>query len=202
MNITYKIILLGDSGVGKSSFLNKLVNTDMIPIGPTIGVDFQTIKTEIKGEFPIDIHIWDTAGQENFHSIVRSYYRCAIGAIIFFDLSSKKSLDHCDYWISDLLRTKSCIILLVGHKSDLPESEKIDSTVVASTIDILKAKYAIDILYCEVSSLNNTGVRAALDLIVDDIHRQWPVMGQTTMTYPVGVRIDRKSNNKSCCIIQ
>ena len=108
--MVYKIILLGNSGVGKTSFFHQLVDGE-IPWGCllTIGVDFKILYQDVHG-YHTKIHIWDTAGQETFKSIVTSYYRDAVGALVFFDLNDIKSLESCKIWINDLLisKTNSC----------------------------------------------------------------------------------------------
>ena len=123
----FKVLLLGDSDVGKSSlilryteetFNSKLVNS--------IGVDFKMKKREIDGKV-IKVQIWDTAGHERFRSITYSYYRGANAIIIVFDLSDKKSFISITEWLKQIEKhaKENVFKFLVGNKSDLVEQRKI-----------------------------------------------------------------------------
>ena len=123
----FKVLLLGDSGVGKSSlilrytdetFNSKLVNS--------IGVDFKMKKKEIDGKI-IKIQIWDTAGHERFRSITYSYYRGANSIIIVFDLSNKKSFISITDWLKQIEKhaKENVFKFLVGNKYDLIEEREV-----------------------------------------------------------------------------
>ena len=123
----FKVLLLGDSGVGKSSlilryteetFNSKLVNS--------IGVDFKMKKKEVDGKV-IKVQIWDTAGHERFRSITYSYYRGANAIIIVFDLSDKKSFISITEWLKQIEKhaNENVFKFLVGNKSDLEEGRKV-----------------------------------------------------------------------------
>ena len=123
----FKVLLLGDSDVGKSSlilrytdetFNSKLVNS--------IGVDFKMKKKEIDGKV-IKVQIWDTAGHERFRSITYSYYRGANAIIIVFDLSDKKSFINITEWLKQIGKhaKENVFMFLVGNKSDLVDERKV-----------------------------------------------------------------------------
>ena len=123
----FKVLLLGDSDVGKSSlilryteetFSSKLVNS--------IGVDFKMKKKEIDGKI-IKVQIWDTAGHERFRSITYSYYRGANAIIIVFDLSDKKSFISITEWLKQIEKhaKENVFKFLVGNKSDLIDERKV-----------------------------------------------------------------------------
>ena len=123
----FKVLLLGDSGAGKSSlilryteetFNSKLVNS--------IGVDFKMKKREIDGKV-IKVQIWDTAGHERFRSITYSYYRGANAIIIVFDLSDKKSFISITEWLKQIEKhaKENVLKFLVGNKSDLVEERMV-----------------------------------------------------------------------------
>jgi small GTP-binding protein len=173
--IVYKVILLGNSGVGKTSFFHRLINGE-IPDGclMTIGVDFGTLLQTVEGH-QTKIHIWDTAGQESFRSIVSSYYRNAVGALVFFALDDLESLKDTKQWVRDLLTQKMspCKIVLVGHKSDQPN--KLDSTKIAEFVDELSAEHKETIYYTEASARTGQGVQEAMDILVQHIYREWPI---------------------------
>ena len=123
----FKVLLLGDSDVGKSSlilrytdetFNSKLINS--------IGVDFKMKKKEIDGKI-IKVQIWDTAGHERFRSITYSYYRGANAIIIVFDLSDKKSFISITEWLKQIEKHANANVFkfLVGNKSDLVDERKV-----------------------------------------------------------------------------
>lgn len=122
MNIDYifKIVVLGDSGVGKTSFIHKLNHSNHCKDSSTIGVDFSVFITKINNK-NIKIQIWDTAGQEQFRSITKSYFRNVAGALVFFDVSNINSFLHIEQWVKDL---KECgvveeSIACIANKTDL-----------------------------------------------------------------------------------
>ncbi len=117
----YKLVILGDQNVGKSTYFNKLARDEHYIPSTTIGVDFATINKEINGK-KVKICIWDTAGQEAFESIVRIYFKEIAAAIIMFDVSNSKSLENIKKWQKLLKYENKCNhnhpILLIGNKND------------------------------------------------------------------------------------
>lgn len=116
-----KILLLGDSGAGKSSLILRWTMDQFNPslIG-TVGVNFKTKRVTVDGEM-LAVQVWDTAGQEQFHKITTSYYKGSQGIFLIFDISDKKSLENIEYWINNIksYATDSVSVVLVGNKSDL-----------------------------------------------------------------------------------
>jgi len=119
-----KLILLGESGVGKSCLLQQYVHGSMLSWNvATIGVDFQTKDVLVEGS-KYQAQIWDTAGQEKFRVITRSYYHNTQVFILVFDLTKKTTFANLDYWISEISKqAESPSIVLVGNKSDLEGRE-------------------------------------------------------------------------------
>lgn len=123
----FKILIIGDTGVGKTSLLTKHVdNIFREDTNTTIGVDF-TAKTYTRDEKRYDLQIWDTAGQERFRTVTRSYYRDAHAAFVVFDLCNKESFDNVEYWVNNVHEEfenrgnkQKPILILIGNKSDLP----------------------------------------------------------------------------------
>lgn len=119
---TLKILIIGESGVGKSSLLLRFTENNFDPEQTlTIGVDFKTKKLTVDGN-TVKLAIWDTAGQERFRTLTPSYYRDAQGAILVFDVSNYASFAKLEIWINELetYSTKSNIVkMIVGNKIDV-----------------------------------------------------------------------------------
>eukprot|EP01083_Nonionella_stella_P172877 594594_1 len=102
-----KVVMVGDSGVGKSSLLKRFANRDFTgDYISTIGVDFEIKTLEIDGK-TVKLQIWDTAGQERFRTITSSYYRGAHGIIIVYDITDKESFDNVRQWLFEIDRYAS-----------------------------------------------------------------------------------------------
>ena len=116
----YKIIIIGDSGVGKSNILSRFIKGEFeIDSKHTIGVEFSA-KTLTIDNKTIKIQVWDTAGQERFRSMIPSYYRDIDGVILVYDLTNIKSFENIEQWYNELMTyaDKKVNILLVGNKLD------------------------------------------------------------------------------------
>ena len=155
----FKVLLLGDSDVGKSSlilrytdetFNSKLVNS--------IGVDFKMKKREIDGKI-IKVQIWDTAGHERFRSITYSYYRGANSIIIVFDLSDKKSFISITEWLKQIEKhaKENVFKFLVGNKSDLEDERQVAYEEAKQYAD------EHDLPYIETSAKNGININELFD---------------------------------------
>jgi small GTP-binding protein len=97
----FKMVLLGDSSVGKTSLLKRFTS-DLFEhdAAPTLGVDYATRQVEAQDHRTIEAQVWDTGGQERHHSaITAGFYRNAVGALIVFDLTNRNSFEHCQRWL-------------------------------------------------------------------------------------------------------
>ncbi|XP_031380879.1 ras-related protein RABB1b [Punica granatum] len=117
----FKYIIIGDTGVGKSCLLLQFTDKRFQPVHDlTIGVEFGARMVTIDGR-PIKLQIWDTAGQESFRSITRSYYRGAAGALLVYDITRRETFNHLASWLEDARQhaNPNMTIMLVGNKCDL-----------------------------------------------------------------------------------
>ena len=124
----FKLLLIGDSGVGKSCLLLRFADdTYTESYISTIGVDFKIRSIELEGK-TVKLQIWDTAGQERFRTITSSYYRGAHGIIIVYDVTDKESFQNIQHWLQEIDKyaNEGVMKLLVGNKSDL-QSKKVVS---------------------------------------------------------------------------
>ena len=124
----FKYIIVGDSGCGKSSIANSFVNNSYnIDHDITIGVDFTMKICELDNDKKCKIQIWDTAGQEMFRSITKSYYKNTCVAIIVYDVTNRESFDNLVKWINDIKNIAPNIpkIIIVGNKIDLKKKREV-----------------------------------------------------------------------------
>lgn len=141
-NVLFKLLLIGDSGVGKSSLLHRFADdiyTDSYI--STIGVDFK-IKTMSVGDKMVKLQIWDTAGQERFRTITSSYYRGAQGIIVVYDITDVDSFNNVKQWLSEIDRYASENVdkLLVGNKSDLEPARQVTKAMAEEFAESLQVK--------------------------------------------------------------
>jgi len=126
----FKYIIVGDIGVGKSCLLLQFTDKRFQPAHDlTIGVEFGSRTITLKDN-QIKLQIWDTAGQEKFRSITRSYYRGAAGAILVYDISRRETFEHVPSWLEDCRKYSSAniVVMLIGNKCDIAESARTVST--------------------------------------------------------------------------
>lgn len=116
-----KILLVGDSGVGKSCLLVRFVDDKFNPTFiTTIGIDFKIKTVEINGK-KVKLQLWDTAGQERFRTITTAYYRGAMGIIIVYDVTDERTFSNVRQWYQTVTEhaNENAQILLVGNKNDM-----------------------------------------------------------------------------------
>ncbi|KAD6454096.1 hypothetical protein E3N88_08802 [Mikania micrantha] len=117
----FKYIIIGDTGVGKSCLLLQFTDKRFQPVHDlTIGVEFGARMITIDNK-PIKLQIWDTAGQESFRSITRSYYRGAAGALLVYDITRRETFNHLASWLEDARQhaNANMTVMLIGNKCDL-----------------------------------------------------------------------------------
>ncbi|KAG8461316.1 hypothetical protein KFE25_010503 [Diacronema lutheri] len=139
----FKLLLIGDSGVGKSCLLLRFADdTYTESYISTIGVDFKIRTIQLDGK-TIKLQIWDTAGQERFRTITSSYYRGAHGIIVVYDVTDQESFNNVKQWLSEIDRYASETVnkLLVGNKSDLTSKKVVDYDVAKDFADGLQIPF-------------------------------------------------------------
>jgi len=122
-----KLVLVGDSGVGKTNLLNRFSKNRFDPNSRnTIGVDFCAVDLQIKDK-KVRVQFWDTAGQEKYRAISSAYYKNAHGAIIVYDITSRETFENVDNWINELKEhcDKNVKVVIVGNKNDLTEERQV-----------------------------------------------------------------------------
>lgn len=184
----FKLLLIGDSGVGKSCLLLRFADdTYTESYISTIGVDFKIRTIELDGK-TIKLQIWDTAGQERFRTITSSYYRGAHGIIVVYDVTDQESFNNVKQWLQEIDRyaCENVNKLLVGNKCDLTNKKVVDYTSAKEYADQL------GIPFLETSAKNATNVEQAFMTMAAEIKNRVgpPAAAQAG---PAGVKI---SNSK------
>ena len=145
----YKIVLVGDSNVGKTNLISRYIKNSLPKnSNPTIGVEFATRVVPLRSGGTVKAQIWDTAGQERYYAIVSAHYRRAIGALLVYDVTNLKTFTSAKKWIQEL-KSKAepdIVIMLVGNKIDLVDKspEKREVTLNRENISpILKGYFLL-----------------------------------------------------------
>ena len=157
----FKIVLIGDTSVGKSCLLTRFADDQFTDnYVTTIGVDFR-FKTMIVMDKIIKVQVWDTAGEERYRSITNAYYRGAEGILIVFDLTNEESFKSIENWIKEVtvFTGKDVIIICLGNKSDLKKE------ISKNTIDEFKKRTNLEIF--NVSAKTGEGVEEAFKHIIE-----------------------------------
>ena len=126
-NYLLKFVVIGDSGVGKSNIMLRYIyNSFNDEFKTTVGVEFGAKNVEMDKKI-FRIQIWDTAGQENFRSIARAYYKNSVCACVVYDVTSRSSFENIQMWIDDCTKQteKSILLVLIGNKSDLNDKREV-----------------------------------------------------------------------------
>jgi len=153
----FKFIAIGDTGVGKSCLLLQFTDKRFNPEHDlTIGVEFGTQTVPINNE-TIKLQIWDTAGQETFRSITRSYYRNTAGALLVYDITRRETFMHASQWLSDAKNhgSSDMTVMLVGNKCDLEHLRQV------STEEGAKFAQEHSLLFIETSAKTSKNVEEA-----------------------------------------
>ncbi|KAI0739640.1 ras-domain-containing protein [Daedaleopsis nitida] len=165
--INVKLLLIGNSSVGKSSLLLRFSDEQWLPedeSSATIGVDFRVHKMDVKGK-KVKLSIWDTAGQERFRTITSSYYRGAQGIILVYDVANRESFDALPKWFSELETYVSSAVvkIIVGNKVDKEFSRQVPYSEGQAFATRMNA------LFVEASAKTAVGVPEAFRDVVERI---------------------------------
>eukprot|EP01135_Chromosphaera_perkinsii_P007098 Nk52_evm1s692 gene=Nk52_evmTU1s692 len=150
-----KLLLIGDSGVGKTNILTRFAENKFADnYITTIGVDFKVKTVEIDGN-PVKLQIWDTAGQERFRTITTTYYRGTHGVMVVYDVTNGDSFSNVKLWLSELKKNCDSSVILVGNKDDDKSMKVVDSETALGFAQSL----GIDLF--ETSAKQNTNISEA-----------------------------------------
>ncbi|XAR49336.1 hypothetical protein NMG60_11032505 [Bertholletia excelsa] len=163
----FKVVLIGDSGVGKSNILSRFTRNEFcLESKSTIGVEFATRTLQVEGR-TVKAQIWDTAGQERYRAITSAYYRGALGAILVYDVTKPTSFENISRWLKELRdhADSNIIIMLIGNKTDLKHLRAV------ATEDAQGFAEREGLSFIETSALEAVNVEKAFQMILSEIYR-------------------------------
>ena len=192
----FKIVLIGDTSVGKSCLLTRFADDQFTDnYVTTIGVDFR-FKTMIVMDKIVKVQVWDTAGQERYRSITNAYYRGAEGILIVFDLTNKESFKNIENWINEVtvFTGSDVIFMCLGNKCDLKKE------ISKNSIEDFKKKSKLEIF--NVSAKTGDGVEDAFTHIIELlIKKNMDKKGTNAINLNSNKdnNINKEKKNDSCC---
>ena len=161
--LSYKIILLGDTSVGKTSLILRFCDSTFNEVLiSTIGVDTKTKYVRFNGK-KIELEIWDTAGQERYKSLAKNSFQGADGIILMYDITKKTTFNNIKHWYNDIneaIDITKIALVIVGNKSDLPDRE-----VTKEISEKFSNKY--NLLVMETSCKNNINIEETFNLLIE-----------------------------------
>ncbi|KAJ2454382.1 Rab GTPase ypt31 [Coemansia sp. RSA 1694] len=163
----FKIVLIGDSGVGKSNLLSRFTRNEFnLESKSTIGVEFATRSIQVDSK-TIKAQIWDTAGQERYRAITSAYYRGAVGALLVYDIAKHPTYENVTRWLKELRdhADSNIVIMLVGNKSDLRHLRAVP------TDEAKQFASENGLFFIETSALDSSNVEQSFQQILTEIYR-------------------------------
>jgi len=190
----FKLVLLGDSAVGKSSLVLRFVKTQFYEYqDSTIGAAFLTQTVNVN-DYVVKFEIWDTAGQERYHSLAPMYYRGAASAVVVYDLTNRQSFVRAKSWVKELQKqgNPNIVIALAGNKLDLQEKRQVESDEAKSYAD------ENGIMFMETSAKTDHNVTSLFEQIALKLPKSLPPKAKEGLIIDPGL-IPDKSEKASCC---
>ncbi|XP_076957058.1 ras-related protein RABA1f-like [Bidens hawaiensis] len=163
----YKVVLIGDSGVGKSNLLSRFSKNEFsLDSKSTIGVEFATRSIQVDGKI-IKGQIWDTAGQERYRAITSAYYRGTVGALIVYDITRKVTFENVERWLRELQdhTDQNIMVMLTGNKADLAHLRAVP------TEEAMAFSEREHVFFMETSALEALNVEKAFTELLSEIYR-------------------------------
>ncbi|XP_022932589.1 ras-related protein RABA5d-like [Cucurbita moschata] len=185
----FKIVIIGDSAVGKSNLLSRYARNEFnLHSKATIGVEFQTQVMDIDGK-EVKAQIWDTAGQERFRAVTSAYYRGAVGALIVYDISRRSTFDSVGRWLDELKTHSETTVarMLVGNKCDL---DNIRDVSIEEGTSLAEAE---GLFFMETSALDSTNVKRAFEIVIREIYNNVSRKVLNSDTYKAELSVNRVS---------
>ncbi|CAL8086554.1 unnamed protein product [Calicophoron daubneyi] len=194
-DVLFKLLLIGDSGVGKTCLLFRYVeDTFSSSFISTIGIDFKIKTIELEGK-KIKLQIWDTAGQERFQTITASYYRGAMGIMLVYDITSRNTFENIDRWMGNIQSLASHDVekLVVANKSDMDYRRAVS----IEEGENMARNYGVSFL--ETSAKTGRNVAAAFETLTMAILKKTPPREPEGPTVTLGHRLVEPNAPSQTC---
>ncbi|KAM8794312.1 ras-related protein Rab-25 [Eudromia elegans] len=165
-NFVFKVVLVGESGVGKTNLLARFTRNEFHHESrTTIGVEFSTRTVLLGAAAAVKAQIWDTAGLERYRAITSAYYRGAVGALVVFDITKHQTYDAVERWLQELHEhaEPAVVVMLVGNKTDLAQAREVP----AEEASLFAERRGL--LFTETSALDATNVELAFEGVLKEI---------------------------------
>ena len=201
----FKILILGDSFVGKTNILKRFIHNEFdSTTKETVGVEFDS-KNYNFGEKTIKAQIWDTSGQERYRSVTKAYYKGAKGALLVYDISRRITFENIDNWIIDLRTNgdKDILIILIGNKSDLNSKREVNKDEAETKAE------QYNIAFLETSAKNGDNIDKAFSELVEQVYNANKTSIEKNDVKVEGNNedgislqkddVDEQKKNKGCC---
>jgi len=189
----FKLLLIGDSGVGKTSVLFRFSEDNFnATFIATIGIDFKIRTIDISGK-KIKLQIWDTAGQERFRTITTAYYRGAMGIMLVYDVTSEKSFNNINQWIDNITQHANADVekMLLGNKADMNDQRQV-STEIGKEL-----AQSHGIKFMETSAKTGQNVDEAFRQLASDIKNKMEKRSDLTgVVQPTSHKITKESKRR------
>lgn len=171
---TFKIILLGDTNSGKTSFTHSIMSERLLDVNnPTIGVEFMSHNVELEDKTNVKLMIWDTAGQERYRTITKMYYKNIVGVFLFFDLTSRTSFINLKYWYNEIKRNvedSNGIVFIIGNKLDLISNRAVTNEDILGFLEELDDKNTIKYKEISVKTSSSADIRELFKEIAEEVY--------------------------------
>nr|BAA06702.1 mgp2 GTP-binding protein [Zea mays] len=203
----FKVVVIGDSGVGKSQLLMGFARNHNLESKSTIGVEFATRSIRFEDKV-VKAQIWDTAGQERYRAITSAYYRGAVGALLVYDVTRHVTFENVERWLKELRdhTDSNIVIMLVGNKADLRHLRAVATEDAKAFAEMESTFFMGNIRYGETSAL-----KEAFKNVLTDIYRiasqknlsanaaQTHLQGQGKVVQNDDVQEPQGKSKRSCC---
>ena len=163
----FKVVVVGDSGVGKTNLIHRFINNSFqMNTKATVGVEFMS-KSFVINECVFKLEVWDTAGQERYKAITSAYYKGANGALVVYDKTRSNTFQNVDKWIGELKErgNQNICLILIGNKSDLKNQDEVNSE------ESLNKEKILEVPILETSALNASNVKEAFHVLLEEMYK-------------------------------